>query len=266
MRLTQKGTLVVLELRLTREQISTINSPADSSPAKTLTVLKTTSLKTRGNVEVCSSEPVAILTPAEVECLLLNTSEEKEWAVNAYIEDKLDILSRSGIRQMADMSDGAMLRILGEQEASLVVSPQRRWRKQSIRLVDVSVAGPSEVGIPWTSTPVKSVVPLYSQRKSCLLDWPVEVDLITRKKRVEFENGDKDTPPAKRSLAVDVSRGKIVVFLKLEVYFCQTLNPWRVCSLSRPIIPQLDQHKECSSRNASRVPLIKWSWDGDTVK
>ena len=78
--------------------------------------------------------------------------------VNAFIEEKLENLSRNGLEQMADVSDGAMLRILGEKEAPLDVTLQRgRW-KRSIRLADVSTAGPSEAGFYRISTPVKIFV------------------------------------------------------------------------------------------------------------
>ena len=71
-----------------------------------------------------------------------------------------------------EVSDGAMLRISGEQEAPLVMSPKPRHRKQRISVIDLGEAGPSEVGFSDTSTPVESVLPNYSQQKSSLLNCP----------------------------------------------------------------------------------------------
>ena len=66
------------------------------------------------------------------------------------------------------------------------------------------------------STPVTTVLPMYSQRRSSLLGLPAEFAVDDRKKRVEIETGYDDTPPAGRSLIAVVMRGKVVVFPKLE--------------------------------------------------
>ena len=107
---------------------------------------------------------------------------------------------------MAAVSDGAMSRILGEQEKQLAAMPESHRRRRPIQIVDVSTAGPSDVGISGISTPVKIALPMYSQRKSCLLELFAECDLDSRKKRVEFESGDDDTPPTKRCLVADAMR------------------------------------------------------------
>ena len=84
-------------------------------------------------------------------------------------------------------------------------------------MVDVSAAGPSENGNPRTSTPVTSALSIYSQRMSSLLTFPAECDVDDLKNRVEFEIGDDVTPPAKRSLIADATRGNVIVLSKLEV-------------------------------------------------
>ena len=107
---------------------------------------------------------------------------------------------------MVDVSDGAMSRILGEQEAPPAVAFQRRRRKRPIRRVDVSATGFSKVGTSLPSTPVKSFSPIYSQRRSSLLEFPAEFDVDDLKRRVVFDIGDDDTPTAKLSLIADVMR------------------------------------------------------------
>ena len=168
-------------------------------------------------MDFCSSVPATSLTHAEVECLLSSGSEGKESAVKAYIDEKLKNLSRSGLEQTADVSDGAMSRILVEQEAPPTVTAQPHLRKIPFPIVDVSAAGPSEVGNLRTSTPVTSALSIYKQRKSSLLKFPAESDVDDRKRRVEFEIGDDVTSPANRSLTADVTKGNVVVLSKLGV-------------------------------------------------
>ena len=142
----------------TREHIAII-SPTDSSTAKTLSVLQPPSLQTGGNVEGCSPEPAAVLPPAAVECLHSSGSEGIESAFDAHKAEKLEISSKSGYEEMAQISDGALSWILGELEAPPIVSPQRRCRKRPIQIVDVSVGGPSEVGISGVQTSSKLCYP-----------------------------------------------------------------------------------------------------------
>ena len=90
-----------------RDQIAII-SPSYSSPAESLSVLQPTSIQAGGILEVCSLEPAAIMTAAEVECLLSSGIEGKESAVNAYTEDKLENFRRSGLEQLAEISESVM--------------------------------------------------------------------------------------------------------------------------------------------------------------
>ena len=96
------------------------------------------------------------------------------------------------------MSEGVMSQVLGEQEAATAVSPRLRRAKRPIRVVDVGEAGLSEVVNSDTSTPVKSMLPIYSQRRSSSLDLPEKTEVCTRKRRVEVEVRDEDTPPCGR--------------------------------------------------------------------
>ena len=180
-------------------------------------------------MEISSSVPATNLKPAKVECLFSTGSEGRESAVIAYIEKKFEENSRCGLQHIAHVSDGAMLRILGEQEASSAVTPRRRRRKRPFRKVDVSATGPSEVGIFRTLTPVKSVLPIYSQRWSSLLELPAQFDVVNGKKKVEFETGDYDTPPARWSPIAYVIKGNVLVFPKFELLVSRILSLWRVC-------------------------------------
>ena len=96
---------------------------------------------------------------------------------------------------MAEKSGGVISQILGEQEVPTAVSPILRHRNKAIRVVDVGETGPSELGISDASTLVKGMLPIYCKRSSSLLDLPENFDAYTRKKRVQFEIGDEDTPP-----------------------------------------------------------------------
>ena len=53
------------------------------------------------------------------------------------------------------------------------------------------------------------MLPTYSQRRSSLLELPAEFDVDNRKKRVEFEIGDGNTPIPKRSLFADAMRVEV---------------------------------------------------------
>ena len=150
----------------TRELIA--NFPIRFFTCKMMSVLQPASLHAGGNEEVCSFEPAANLIPAEVECFLSSGSEGEEAAVNAYIEQNFGNLSRSGLEQAADMGEGAMSQIFGDQKFSCAALPKCPRKNKMVCGVDVGASGPSEVGFPQTSTPVKSVLQSYSQRKSSL--------------------------------------------------------------------------------------------------
>ena len=89
------------------------------------------------------------------------------------------------------------------------MSPTLRRRKRPVHVVDVGEAGPYEMGISGTSTPVKGRLPIYSQRRSSLLGLPEDTDVDTRKRRVEFEVGDdEDTPLCGRVGVGELGRGE----------------------------------------------------------
>ena len=121
----------------TRGQTAIV-STSDFYPAMTLSVLQPASLQAGRNEEVYFSWPLGNLTPVDEEILLLSGSEGRESAVIALIEKVLKKLSRSGLQQMVQMSDGSSVAIFGrEQDVSGVVLPIRRRITESAYRIDV---------------------------------------------------------------------------------------------------------------------------------
>ena len=205
-----------------REQIA-ILSPSDSSPAKTLSVLQSVRLQAGGKVEVCSPELSAILTPAEVEFLLSKGSEGTESAVNAFSEEKVEKFSRNGKEQLAEMSEGVMSRFLVEPEARTAVTTRLRHRKKPTRLEDVDQNGPSKMGIVGIWTPVKGMLPIYSQRCRFM----VKFVGFARKHWCVLKKG-KWSSRLEMRIRRFVDKLMWVTWAEEKAAVCQKLEPWFV--------------------------------------
>ena len=82
-------------------------------------------------------------------------------------------------------------------------------------------------GTAQTSTPMNNMVPVYSKRKSSLLEWPVD-QASEKEKEFQFEIKDKDTSPANRCFENEKGKQKAaVVYRKMGTTVYQILNIWR---------------------------------------
>ena len=137
--------------------------------------------------------------------MLSSGSENRNSAVKAYLEEKLKKSSRIGLENWPEVSIKAMTRNLREQEVSGAVLPIHRRRKGSVLEVNNGETGPSEGDVYQISTPVKSML-LITVNGSQVCWRCLKIFISTIEKRIEFENGEEETPLEKRTLADDVSR------------------------------------------------------------